>query len=40
MIDIMVEVVPSDHHFYRTVKPDETADMMKQFQSNEWKAEL
>jgi len=40
MIDIMVEVIPSDHHRYRTVKPDETADMMKQFQANEWKAEL
>lgn len=40
MIDIMVEVIPSDHHLYRTVKPDDTADMMKQFQANEWKAEL
>jgi short-subunit dehydrogenase len=40
MIDIMVEVIPSEHHLYRTVKPDETADMMKQFQANEWKAEL
>ncbi len=40
MIDIMVEVIPSDHHLYRTVKPDENANMMKQFQANEWKAEL
>jgi hypothetical protein len=39
-IDIMVEVIPSDQHLYRTVKPDETVDMMKQFQFNEWKAEL
>ena len=40
MIDTMVEVIPSDHHLYRTVKPDKTVDMIKQFQANEWKAEL
>jgi hypothetical protein len=40
MIDIMVEVILSDHHLYRTVKPDETTNMMKQFQANEWKIEL
>jgi short-subunit dehydrogenase len=40
MIDIMVEVILSDHHLYRTVKPDETANMMKQSQANEWKGEL
>ncbi len=33
MIDTMVEVIPSDHHLYRTVKPDQTVDI-KQFQAN------
>lgn len=40
MIDVMVEVIPSDDHLYRTVKPDQTADMIKQVQANEWKAKV
>ena len=33
MIDTMVEVIPSDHHLYLTVKPDQTVDI-KQSQAN------
>ncbi|AKB29069.1 Short chain dehydrogenase [Methanosarcina siciliae T4/M] len=40
MIDVMVEVIPSDDHLYRTVKPETTADIMKQVQANEWKAKV
>ena len=36
----MVEVIPADNHLYRIVKPDETVDMLKQIQANEWKAKL
>jgi hypothetical protein len=35
MINIMVEVISSYPHLYRGVKPDENADLMKQFQANE-----
>lgn len=40
MINVMVEVIPSDNHLYRTVKPELTADMMRQVQANEWKARV
>ena len=40
MIDAMVEVIPADTHQYRTVKPDEIVDMLKQSQANEWKARV
>jgi short-subunit dehydrogenase len=40
MIDAMVEVISADTHLYRTVKPDEIVDMLKQSQANEWKARV
>lgn len=40
MIDVMVEVISSDHHLYRTIKPDATADRIKQVQANEWEAKV
>jgi hypothetical protein len=40
MIDVMAEVIPADNHLYHIVKPDETVDMLKQIQANEWKAKL
>jgi short-subunit dehydrogenase len=40
MIDVMVEVIPADSHLYRTVKPDEAVDMLKQMQANEWDAKI
>jgi short-subunit dehydrogenase len=40
MIDVMVEVIPDDNHMYRTVKPDEDVDGLKQFQANVWKEEV
>jgi len=40
MIDIMVKVIQADNHLYRTVKPDETVNLLKLIQANEWKAEV
>lgn len=40
MIDEMVRVIPLDAHPYRTVKPDTAVDMMKQFQAQQWEAQV
>ncbi len=37
MIDVMVKVIQAPNHMYRTVKPDEDVDGLKQFQANVWK---
>ncbi|NVK43791.1 MAG: SDR family oxidoreductase [Oceanospirillaceae bacterium] len=40
MIDAMIEVIASDHHAYRTVKPKAAEDMVKQEQSEIWKRQV
>lgn len=40
MIDAMVEIIPADHHPYRTVHPKELADGLKKFQAKLWETEL
>jgi hypothetical protein len=38
MIDTMVEVIPADHHPYRTVRPEPTVEQDRQFESQVWAA--
>jgi NAD(P)-dependent dehydrogenase (short-subunit alcohol dehydrogenase family) len=40
MIDAMVEVVPAEHHPYRTVRPDLTLKQDKDFESQVWSAQV
>ncbi len=40
MIDVMVKIIPADHHLYRTVNPKEMDDKLKQFQAGVWNAEI
>lgn len=40
MIDVMVKIIPSDHHLYRTVNPKEMVDNLKQFQAKVWSAKI
>lgn len=40
MIDVMVKVIPSDHHLFRTVNPNEMVDNLKEFQDKVWKTEI
>jgi NAD(P)-dependent dehydrogenase (short-subunit alcohol dehydrogenase family) len=36
MIDAMVEIIPAEDHLYRTMRPFETVDAVKQWQETEW----
>ncbi|MBB1626377.1 SDR family oxidoreductase [Achromobacter sp. UMC71] len=36
MIDAMVEIIPADEHLYRTMRPQATIDVAKQWQATEW----
>lgn len=36
MIDAMVEIIPTDQHLYRTMRPLATIDAAKQWQEAEW----
>lgn len=36
MIDAMVEIIPSDDHLYRTMRPLATIDAAKDWQNTEW----
>jgi NAD(P)-dependent dehydrogenase (short-subunit alcohol dehydrogenase family) len=38
MIDAMVEVIPAEHHPYRTVRPDATLAQAKEFEAQVWAA--
>jgi NAD(P)-dependent dehydrogenase (short-subunit alcohol dehydrogenase family) len=38
MIDAMVEVIPADHHPYRTVCPEISLQQDKEFESQVWAA--
>ncbi|MFB9973056.1 SDR family oxidoreductase [Allobacillus sp. SKP2-8] len=40
MIDKMIDVIPQDHHNYRTAFPQETEDKMKEMQQERWEAEI
>jgi NAD(P)-dependent dehydrogenase (short-subunit alcohol dehydrogenase family) len=39
MIDAMVEVIPAEHHPYRTVRPDASLNQDRDFESQVWAAE-
>lgn len=40
MIDKMVEVIPADHHKFRTVYPEETEEQLKQTQKQRWEMDI
>ncbi len=40
MIAKMVEVIPSDHHLFRTVYPESTEKQMKETEKERWKWEI
>ncbi|HQJ09388.1 MAG TPA: SDR family oxidoreductase [Deltaproteobacteria bacterium] len=40
MIDVMVRLIPADHHPYRTVHPEELVGNLKQFEAGVWNAEV
>ncbi|TFD97127.1 SDR family oxidoreductase [Jeotgalibacillus salarius] len=40
MIEKMIEIIPADHHKFRTVYPQETEDQLKQTQKERWDMEI
>lgn len=40
MIDIMVEIIPADHHKFRTVHPEETEKQLKETEQERWGMEI
>ena len=40
MIDKMVEVIPKDHHKFRTAYPEETAENMRKEERENWDIEI
>jgi NAD(P)-dependent dehydrogenase (short-subunit alcohol dehydrogenase family) len=40
MIDMMVQVIPADHHSYRTVCPKSSLEQNKEFESQVWASEV
>ncbi|MFC7366228.1 MULTISPECIES: SDR family oxidoreductase [Bhargavaea] len=40
MIDKMVEIIPKDHHPFRTVHPQETEDQLKKAEKKRWEMEI
>ncbi|MBM7619924.1 short-subunit dehydrogenase [Bacillus tianshenii] len=40
MIDVMVEIIPADHHKFRTVHPEETEKQLKETEQERWGMEI
>lgn len=40
MIKKMIEIIPADHHKFRTVYPQETEDQLKETQKERWNMEI
>ncbi|WP_417898012.1 SDR family oxidoreductase [Bacillus haimaensis] len=40
MIDVMVEIIPADHHKFRTVHPEETEKHLKETEQERWGMEI
>lgn len=40
MIDLMVEIIPADHHKFRTMLPEATAEWCKDYQKRIWEEEI
>ncbi|TLS36003.1 SDR family oxidoreductase [Pseudalkalibacillus caeni] len=40
MIQKMVEIIPADHHKFRTVYPEETEEQLKKTQQKRWEMEI
>ncbi|PFG12274.1 SDR family oxidoreductase [Bacillus sp. es.036] len=40
MIDKMIEIIPADHHKFRTVHPKETEEQLKKTQQERWDMEI
>ncbi|MBM7580381.1 SDR family oxidoreductase [Jeotgalibacillus terrae] len=40
MIQKMIEIIPADHHKFRTVYPQETEDQLKETQKERWDMEI
>lgn len=40
MIDVMVEIIPADHHKFRTVHPEETEKQLKETERERWGMEI
>ncbi|MGD6830752.1 SDR family oxidoreductase [Sutcliffiella halmapala] len=40
MIDVMVEIIPADHHKFRTVHPEETEKQLKETEQERWGMEM
>jgi short-subunit dehydrogenase len=40
MIEKMIEIIPADHHKFRTVHPQETEEQLKKTQQERWEMEI
>ncbi|MGE7762883.1 hypothetical protein [Peribacillus sp. NPDC097895] len=40
MIEKMIEIIPADHHKFRTVHPEKTEKQMKETEKNRWGMEI
>lgn len=40
MIDVMVDIIPADHHKFRTVHPEETEKQLKETEQERWGMEI
>ncbi|WP_338779813.1 SDR family oxidoreductase [Metabacillus sp. FJAT-52054] len=40
MIEKMIEIIPADHHKFRTVHPEETEKQLKETEQERWKMEI
>jgi hypothetical protein len=40
MIEKMIEIIPADHHKFRTVHPEKTEKLMKETEKERWDMEV
>jgi hypothetical protein len=40
MIEKMIEIIPADHHKFRTVHPEKTEKQMKETEKERWDMEI
>lgn len=40
MIEKMIEIIPADHHKFRTVHPEKTEKQMKETEKKRWDMEI